>query len=210
MKKAISTILVLCIITLSLAACAPREQAPPTATDARSLVANSNAAVPETESPTQVTATPTTEEPTTKPDVITDQYLIDLGLPVYVPGSINLQPDGYFENEHDLPFTMKYRACYYKLPGFVEDLVTDPSAPEYVDDLAGDTGGEDGPNVMMIKAYIQRYNVPKEAFEAALAKENAAHVAHGTSLTDEEWEPPNADIIYTFDNEIINYYYRRA
>jgi hypothetical protein len=43
-----------------------------------------------------------------------------------------------------------------------------------------------------------------------LEKEKRINIELGIDMTNEENELPNGDIIYTFDNDIINEYYRRA
>ena len=58
---------------------------------------------------------------------------------------------------------------------------------------------------MFLVSFVKRYNIPREAFDEAVDKFIASNREW---VTEEEYEVPNADIIYTFDNEIINYYYR--
>ena len=127
-----------------------------------------------------------------------------------IPGreSIILMPDGYFESMYDLSFELTRRACYYMLPGWVEDLVDDPDAIEYVNEMAT-TDYTNHLEEMMLKRYIIKYQIPKEAFVAALEKDIEISIKLGIDITNEEFEPPNPDIIYTFDDEIINEYYRR-
>jgi len=67
----------------------------------------------------------------------------------------------------------------------------------------------DNPPEMYFVTLIKRYDVPKEKFEEAIQKAAERYIAEGHNLTQEEWELPNADIIYTFDNEIIDAFYRR-
>lgn len=62
---------------------------------------------------------------------------------------------------------------------------------------------------MLLVYLIRRYNVPKNEFEEALRKEAEKEIGYGYDLSEEEYELPNADILYTFDNEIIDAYYRR-
>jgi hypothetical protein len=58
---------------------------------------------------------------------------------------------------------------------------------------------------MLLVSFVKRYNITREEFDAATAKfaENVKNDTHT-----EECEVPNGDILYTFDNEIINHYYR--
>ena len=65
------------------------------------------------------------------------------------------------------------------------------------------------PPEMFLVTLIKQYDVPKEKFEEAIQKTAERLLAEGRDLTQEEYELPNADIIYTFDNEIIDAFYRR-
>lgn len=55
---------------------------------------------------------------------------------------------------------------------------------------------------------IKRYDIPRKEFDKAVERFVAANVAMEWPMFYEEYEVPNADVIYTFDNEIINRYYR--
>ena len=61
---------------------------------------------------------------------------------------------------------------------------------------------------MQLASYLKRYQIPREEFDKAAEKFIANGKAAGWDTTQEEYEVPNGDIIYTFDNEIINQYYR--
>jgi len=63
---------------------------------------------------------------------------------------------------------------------------------------------------MPLVTLIKHFKVPKCVFVAEVKKIKRAWLALGDDLCAEVNELPNADIIYTFDNELINYYYRRA
>ena len=62
---------------------------------------------------------------------------------------------------------------------------------------------------MDLMLFVQHFNIPREDFDAVLNTYTEISLKNGWNLTDEFWELPNADIIYTFDNDIIRYYYRR-
>jgi len=65
---------------------------------------------------------------------------------------------------------------------------------------------------MDLVAIIKYCEIPKEEFVAALENEKQRYFADRADAIEfdaESWEPPNPDIIYTFDNDIINAYYRR-
>jgi hypothetical protein len=61
---------------------------------------------------------------------------------------------------------------------------------------------------MVLVTMIKRYNIPKEAFQKVVNKCVQIGQKLGLDLMCERDEIPNADIIYTFDNEIINRFYR--
>ena len=61
---------------------------------------------------------------------------------------------------------------------------------------------------MLLKTFVQRYDISREVFDAAIKKQVAFWIEMGWDMTVEEYEVPNGDIIYTFDDEIINEYYR--
>ena len=62
---------------------------------------------------------------------------------------------------------------------------------------------------MLMVYLIKRYKIPKEAFKEAVREEAEFRIRNRYDLSDEKYELPNADILYTFDNEIIDAYYRR-
>ena len=61
---------------------------------------------------------------------------------------------------------------------------------------------------MLLAAFIKHFDIPRDAFEQAVEYYKSAVVLFGYDLTDEEFEAPNVDILYTFDNVLINEYYR--
>jgi hypothetical protein len=65
------------------------------------------------------------------------------------------------------------------------------------------------PEEMLLVTFVKYYEISKEDFEKATKNEEKIHNQFGENLYLEDYELPNADIIYTFDNEIINEYYRR-
>ena len=61
---------------------------------------------------------------------------------------------------------------------------------------------------MLLVSFVKRYDITREEFDSAVEKFIAHNEEMGCDMTGEEYEVPNGDIIYTFDNEIINHYYR--
>jgi predicted small lipoprotein YifL len=150
------------------------------------------------------TETPTTEP--TKPAVITDQYLIDLGLPVYVPGSIKCAPDEAFEYDEYWSSVPTKRMIYYRIPSDIEALAYRGASA----DLFEPNKKRGEPDEMMLVTFVKHYNISKADFTTAVETMRTRMLRDSEDITEEDNELPNADIIYTFDNEIINYYYRRA
>ena len=62
---------------------------------------------------------------------------------------------------------------------------------------------------MTTKAFVEYFNIPKKDFEKTIQEAIAIHIKLGQDISLELYELPNPDIIYTFDDEIINEYYRR-
>ena len=125
-------------------------------------------------------------------------------LPEYQPGSIQLEP----RESDDYHFLRKYRVAYYRIWGEYMDLLDDEQREDLYDWLEEDsknTNYGEFREEMLLVSFVKRYNITREDFDAATAKftENSKDYINA-----EEYEVPNGDIIYTFDNEIINYYYR--
>ncbi|MBS5734595.1 MAG: hypothetical protein KHW87_07840 [Clostridiales bacterium] len=73
------------------------------------------------------------------------------------------------------------------------------------------------PQEMYTVTFIKDFHISREAFEQACQEfqlwleDKSKRWAEGDAIFSmERYEMPNADIIYTFDNEIINNYYRRV
>lgn len=125
----------------------------------------------------------------------------------YQPGSIELSDD----------FTpRKYRLCYYYnyfYMGFDTFLSLGVRYAESREEFWSwyDSYWEAHPNgedEMFYKALVVRFEIPKEAFQDAIKYIREYAMLGSVDETKEIDELPNADIIYTFDDEIINHYYR--
>ena len=114
-----------------------------------------------------------------------------------------------------------YRKIYHPVPLYVQELVTDWDKRLEAEDLIvrrrySADGKYVETNEMDTVAFIKLCGITKEEFAAGLERyrqHTLELVASGfwpeINFNSEGWELPNADIIYTFDNEIINAYYRR-
>ena len=108
----------------------------------------------------------------------------------------------------------KYRSIYYCIPSPFWDIVDENSREniygEYWEVPYDET------NIMHMRIFVEEYNVPREKFDAAnaewarIVKEKlyGTPVINPQDFANQEFnEVYNADIIYTFDDEIINEYY---
>ena len=141
----------------------------------------------------------------------------DTGLQEYVPGNVELNPshdypEGDGSGADEPPKKRSYRLIYYEIPGTFLDYYGE-KAGEYLDSLDeqySKTGKER--NEMYILSLIRHFNMSKEIFVELVEKEerlNASLASKGIDIDSEDYELYNTDIIYTFDNDIINEYYRR-
>ena len=95
-----------------------------------------------------------------------------------------------------------YRSAYYNISGKFADLAENPDPWIY-------HHGELPQSEMTLVTFVKDFNIPKKQFEEATRRYIEHNIKHDIEMTFEFFEPPNPDILYTFDNEIINAYYRR-
>jgi len=129
-------------------------------------------------------------------------------LPRHVPGSIILEPEENFRGlVLDEAFPLQFRAAFYHIPMQILTLVS-------ADDrrVWHDTRGRDS-STMLVVDFIQFFDISREDFENALdsIRRGAQRLAEDgyININDEMHEVFNADIIFTFDHDIIRYFYRR-
>lgn len=204
MKKVYVMFSILLCMSVLFSACMQNEPAPSTHLEATdpTTVDSTNAPVFPTESPTRPTiATPTnppTEPPVTLPTQPTDP---ETGLPVYVPGSLELMN----REIQEAPYNRQFRFIYYNMWGEFMAL-----GCEYGDFDEWFTFRQEqianGYRDMILVSMVRYFNIPREEFDKAVEKYIANHSL--AEMRSEYYEVPNADIIYTFDDEIINEYYR--
>lgn len=130
-----------------------------------------------------------------------------VSLPEYIPGTIKLAArDAYTVWA---PKDRQYRASYYLLMGAFADIVRKDRPDEYAqwkNEMDGALMRGEWKDEMLLVNYIKHFNISRENMEWALQQ----YIYYRTplQLQTEFYEAPNLDIIYTFDNEIINHYYR--
>lgn len=128
-------------------------------------------------------------------------------LPEYKAGSIKLEP----QDQDDYAFIRKYRIAYYQIWGEFAELLSEEEYQDYmewIDKKAKQDGHGEFQDEMLLVSFVKRYNIPREEFNQAVEKYIANSKAAKCDLSAEPYEVPNGDIIYTFDNEVINRYYR--
>jgi len=129
-------------------------------------------------------------------------------IPEYKVGSVKLRDAKHYEI--DTGFPVIYRYVWYSLPSAIYELVDEDANiewDEYYYFSIKPAGVE--PPEMMVVTFVKYFNIPKDIFEKAIEKSKTHRISLGRDVMHEDWELPNADIVYTFDNEIINNYYRR-
>ena len=108
----------------------------------------------------------------------------------------------------------KYRNNYYSIPASFADIVGRDVFLIWEDEYLSENY-PDNSNEMVMVAYVKAFDIPKEEFERAnleyakFIDEVYSHIClDPQDYADQEFqEIYNTEIIYTFDNEIINEYY---
>ena len=132
------------------------------------------------------------------------------------------------------PYTTKYRSVYYSggssgLNTFFANLVSDEEYEEWMSQYYAKQPPNDGlfevgeeiiePTRMKIVDFVMYFDIPRDVFEEAnntwchsrMIKWGDVPVMNPKDYKEqEEFEVYNVDIIYTFDDEIINAYYERG
>ena len=134
----------------------------------------------------------------------------------YVPGMymynenpelVVLNPGETYDLDGDSGYKRTYRLAYYRIDIEVIKLAGDDGF-DYLEQLTQENYGNETPE-MRIVLLVKHFNIPKEDFIVAVLEDEKISRELGKDFMQEEAELPNPDIIYTFDNEIINAYYRR-
>jgi len=126
-------------------------------------------------------------------------------LPSYISGTIITDRESGGATTGMLPVDRKYREIFYNLNSPYRDLADSTQLDKWINE---NLFGEDYESEMAIMKLVRDFKVPKEKFEEAIEKQRQEYIENGFDMKREEYEIPNADIIYTFNNEIINNYYR--
>jgi len=129
-------------------------------------------------------------------------------LPQHIPGSVMLNRESTFSSLVNVHSPMQFRAAFYYVDGKFTDLVPGAELENWLR-MVGDTYLE----TMMLLNFVQHFNITREEFDRVIYELRIAHedmAMRGIiDPRDEFYEHPNADIIFTFDNDIIRYFFRR-
>jgi len=131
----------------------------------------------------------------------------------YVPGIYALSPrdEGGFTGF--LPVDRKYRERYYNTPGPYCEMTPEGTFDEFAKYYDANFG-KPSYNLpdMFMAGYVKYFNIPKSEFLKA-SEEYRKEIIKSMEISyfdpnQEYYEVLNADVIYTFDNDLINEYYR--
>lgn len=136
--------------------------------------------------------------------------------PVFVQG--NMKVYSAKKALEELPFSFdsqpKYRDIYYREPWFLYDLVSPDEWNEWCTDIIiPNIQNNTQPNEPYVLTFVKHFQIEKEDFIKCVEKLRERQVRlHGLKSNEypnEMYELHNADVIYTFDTELINNYYLR-
>ena len=150
----------------------------------------------ETEAPTTTETATTTQAPET-----TERPSPPTGLE-YIPGSVKLDD----QIGGDFSFTPTKRGIYYNIVGPLSELAPEGTLDELFEK---DKDVYTEPQEMVLVTLVKYCNISRQDFDKTVEKYIEWCIAVGGDISEEQFEAPNADVIYTFDNDIINEYYRR-
>jgi len=130
-------------------------------------------------------------------------------LPEFNPASVKLKKFNDYDEETG--YKRSYRYIYYGMSSIYFDGYYTKDIDKFQDALVESYHWQE-PTEMHIVSFIKHFRMQKKRFLELLEKEAKAKARlaeWGIDIDNEEHELPNVDIIYTFDKEIIDAYYRR-
>ena len=115
---------------------------------------------------------------------------------------------------YETTFLPKYRDIYYWGPSFLYDIVDQDAFAEWYETVVlTDYRNNAEPKEMYTVSFVKYFEISREDFDRCCEQKKEymefLHNEYGYDIDVEGAEIPNAVIIYTFDNEIINNYYLR-
>ena len=108
----------------------------------------------------------------------------------------------------------KYRICFYQIPAFFSNLVDKNTYEEWCETFFVGKYPDDT-NEMVMVSFIKEFNISREDFDKANVEYGkfVEEVYYDACMNPQDFaeqefsEVYNADIIYTFDNNVISEYY---
>jgi len=131
-------------------------------------------------------------------------------LPVFDPTTLPVLSPQEAQNEYGFLFEPYYRNIFYILQGTIDELVAENERFAWFEyrilnyDIFYDL------NEMFLVSFIKYFEIPRYQLEEEVESIRRFWIELGLYRTSEDYELPNLDIIFTFDNEIIANYYRRV
>lgn len=182
-----------------------------------SLVATEIPAMPITESETEnAEQTKLSEEDLAMQEWVENNKVTLDAIPEFDFNSLTVYSDE--EALEKIPFRTTflptYRAIYYWEPTFLSDLVNREDFNSwYKEVVLPNIENNTEPQEMYTVSFVKYFQISKDDFdkacEARKLRFEYLHDTYGHDISLEGAETPNSDIIYTFDNKIINAYFRR-
>ena len=132
----------------------------------------------------------------------------DFDPPIFTPPNDIVQIE---ENdiEAPLPYERQYRYNYYRLDSIYYGTVDYNELIQFSEKHLESIPFEVEISEMTLFTFIKYFDIQKDKFEKAVVQDWQQKKEWGFDMAQEGNELPNPDILYTFDNEIINAYYRR-
>ena len=209
MKKIIFTLTFIAVVFLLLVSC-DREE--PVDIDDFPTTVTTRTSEPATTTTTETTTTTTTTSTTSSAQTTTTttSTTANKKLPVYVPGSIKLVDINDLDEQLVPLYGFSYRLTYYQIDGYFDFLVDKDENDKWYNAITKkDIESKKEISEMFLVSFVKHFNIPRKDFDEVVERMRQACINLEQDMTDERYELPNADIIYTFDNDIINEYYRR-
>ena len=130
-------------------------------------------------------------------------------LPQHIPGSITLTPESRWYWS-DLSPPRRFRSVFFTVPMEIMNLVECLDSRAQWMDIARSEVDE---FTMLVMHFVQHFDISRADFDAAIERMTTAQARLTANpmidINHETLEIPNADIVFTFDNDIIRYFYRR-
>lgn len=203
MNSKVSIIIFMMIFTFLFSACGDKSGR---------ISESSNVSTPFISTTTERSGLTTTAITSTTTESLEDWVEKNRTIPNMIPkfelDSIKYLPIEEAQGEIGLEFVPTHRWAYYSIPSAFTELVGEREAYDW-SKIVLPLFNENESSEMLIVLFVKHFKISKITFDEAVERDKKVLLSHGIDIKEEEFEPFNSDIIYTFDNEIISEYYRR-